>query len=311
MARLLTRSHRFARLASLAVLLFASAEIANAQVVCHVENGGPDYEDFSSVGAVTFGIQFSVQETLQIRGAKIFTGEKTGTMTLAIYDDNAGAPGAQLTTTNFACVLPVGFQGADFSLHPLLLPGKKYWLGWDTIGGAQSPMANPGADLGQPFRISLDGGQTWGDLQQSQDRNFKFQLICDCPEIPSPYGLGCAGSGGFTPQLHADGCAIAGNNVSITLDHALGGSTATLFFGLSAGTSAIGGTGCALLVTPILPFFVTVPLGGVGAGAGNITLIGALPPGSTNFTFTMQALVPDGGVPRGFSASNGLKVQIY
>jgi Domain of unknown function (DUF4082) len=292
-------------------VVLALATDARAEVACHAENAGPEYEDFSSTGNATFGIQFTASDWLKVRGARIFTGEKTGSMMLAIYDDAGDTPGISLTNMSFACQLAVGFQGGDFALPIVLSPGTKYWLAWQTIAGAQSPIDPPGAELGQPFRVSLDGGQTWGDLLQSQERHFKFQLMCDCPALADQYGSGCDGSGGFVPNLRADDCAIAGGNLTITLDQALGGANAILFLGIGQSSLPINGTDCSLVVLPILPVTVTLPLAGSGAGAGTLTLFGALPPGTTGVLFTMQALIPDPGVARGFAATNGLAVVVY
>lgn len=305
------RSISFTRACVAACFFALVATSSRADVVCHAENDGPDYEDFSATGNATFGIQFSPAATMKVRAVRIFTGEKVGTMSLAIYDDFADVPGTSLSSMTFDSQLPVGFQGGELTTPLVLQGGTKYWLAWGTIAGAQSPITPPAAELGQRFRVSLDGGATWGDLLQSQERHFKFQLICDCPTLATTFGLGCDGSGGFVPNLRADDCAIAGNNLTITIDQGLGGSTALLFFGVGQGLAPILGTDCSLVVLPLLPLVVNLPLAGVGPGAGTITVFGPLPPSALGATFNLQTLIPDDGVARGFAATNALGVFVY
>lgn len=301
---------RATALVVLGITLGASAS-SHAQIVCHAENDGPDFEDFSSTGTALFAIQFDVGATMKVRGASIFTGEKVGTMSLAIYDDVGGFPGAAQASLSFASQLANDFQGGDLD-HPIVLKtGVTYWLVWGTIAGAQSPTTPPQAENGQPFRVSVDGGATWGDVLQSPERHFKFRLSCDCPSLATQFGDGCDGSGSFVPELRAEECAIAGSTLSITIDQALGGSSALLFFGLGQGAAPILGTDCSLVVLPLLPLVVNLPLAGVGPGAGTITVFGALPPSVAGATFNLQSLIPDAGVARGFAATNALGVFVY
>lgn len=123
------------------------------------------------------------------------------------------------------------------------------------------------------------------------------------------YGMGCAGTGGFVPSLSASNNPVAGQPISVTLDDALGGSTAILLFGLTQAAIPIGG-GCQLLVSPVLPAIVAFPLGGVGPGNGTITLNSTVPLSTSGITFTLQAFVTDGGNPLGYAATNGLEFMV-
>jgi YVTN family beta-propeller protein len=124
------------------------------------------------------------------------------------------------------------------------------------------------------------------------------------------YGLGCAGSGNVAPRLQLAGCAKSGGNVTITIDKALGGSFAFVFFGL--GEAAIPmGYDCTLNVAPLLaPVLGPLPLSGSGAGNGTISLPGTLPLGLPQVTITMQAFVSDAGGAGGFANSNGAKLGV-
>lgn len=124
-----------------------------------------------------------------------------------------------------------------------------------------------------------------------------------------PYGVGCAGTGGFAPQLSLGGCSAAGGPINVNISQGLGGSAAVLFLGASQVSIPVGLSACTLLVgPPQLPVLLT--LSGTGAGAGSLQLFGSLPVGSTGATFTMQALVADAVLPHGFSATGGLQITV-
>lgn len=122
------------------------------------------------------------------------------------------------------------------------------------------------------------------------------------------YGAGCAGAGGFIPVMDLTGCKAAGGNVTLTIEQGLGGSYAVLVLGLGQASLPMAG-GCTLLVSP-LPDVITVPLGGVGAGAGSIAFPTVLPADIPSLTFFMQAFVADRAHFWGFSNSAGVEVTI-
>jgi len=127
---------------------------------------------------------------------------------------------------------------------------------------------------------------------------------------PKNYGVGCAGSGGFVPQLDVTPCEIlAGGQVQLSITEGLGGSTAILVVGLGQAATPLG-SGCFLNVAPLLPVQITLPLGGVGPGAGSVVLPGALPVGSAGVSITLQAFVVDAGIPTGFASSDGFQMDI-
>lgn len=124
------------------------------------------------------------------------------------------------------------------------------------------------------------------------------------------YGNGCAGSGGYVPELSLTGCAVAGGNVTLGLAKALGGSSALLFVGLGQGQQSLP-AGCFLVTLPLSPLVVgPLPLGGAGAGNGGFSLPAVIPANSPPATITLQAFVPDAGVPAQFCNSNGVLLGI-
>lgn len=122
------------------------------------------------------------------------------------------------------------------------------------------------------------------------------------------YGTGCAGSGGFVPSVHLTGCAGSGGQVTFEVAGGLGGATALIFYGLSQAATSLPG-GCTLNLVP-LPLSTVLPLGGVGAGQGSISISTSIPPISASAILDLQVFVLDAGVPQGFSNTNGLELNI-
>lgn len=134
---------------------------------------------------------------------------------------------------------------------------------------------------------------------------FEFSLPCGGA---TPYGAGCAGSGGFAPALSITGCAMPGQPISINVTQGLGGSSAVLMVSL-ASTSAPLDASCTLLVQPS-PLTISFPLGGVAPGAGSASLPTVLPVGLPPIAVFLQAFVADPAKPSGFTATNGVKLQL-
>ncbi len=125
------------------------------------------------------------------------------------------------------------------------------------------------------------------------------------------YGAGCAGSGGFEPELRATACDLATGPVTIEIAKGLGGSTAVFFIGLSTAQVPIGSSGCSILVAPLLVVPFAFPLGGSGPGAGVLVINATLPiVDLTGSSFTMQAAVGDAAAASGFTTTNGLEFKI-
>lgn len=124
------------------------------------------------------------------------------------------------------------------------------------------------------------------------------------------YGPGCPGAGGFTPKLTTfAGCANVGQSLTLNMTEGLGGSIALLLIGGGTGEIPIGG-GCSVLLSSIYPAIIPIPLGGAGLGSGSFTLFATTPPNAAGQTFAVQALVQDPSLTSGFSASNGLLLEV-
>ena len=134
----------------------------------------------------------------------------------------------------------------------------------------------------------------------------RVDLDCDDCGAVTPYGAGCAGTGGFVPSLDVTGCAAPGGSIILAIDHALGGASALLFLGGAQGSFPVGG-GCSLLLAPS-PVVVSLPLGGSGPGNGNVAVPATVPAYSGPLDLYLQAFVVDVTAPFGFSATQGLQV---
>jgi hypothetical protein len=121
-----------------------------------------------------------------------------------------------------------------------------------------SPLADPAAltDGGEARAISLAG--------------------LPAPGV-TPFGTGCAGSGGLFPKIGTTGGppTVGNAGFSATLRSALGGTTAVLVAGYSAQVpplhlAAVGAPYCFLFVNP--EQFLSTTTGGAGPGVGNAFL---------------------------------------
>lgn len=126
----------------------------------------------------------------------------------------------------------------------------------------------------------------------------------------SAYGLGCAGSGGITPELWVQGTPTLGESLTVRVRRGLGGAVGLLVFGGAPAALPIGGTSCSLLTSPLFPVVLTVPLAGSGAGLGEMAFVATVPAGTPEAVFGMQVLVADPGGAGGISATNAVSVAI-
>lgn len=127
-----------------------------------------------------------------------------------------------------------------------------------------------------------------------------------CSGYFSEYGHGFAGSGGITPRLVGGGCPSPGQTFTTEIVDGLGSAAAVLLVGTQPEAIPLV-TGGDLLVGPVDQLAVA---GLTLDGSGSLLLTAPLPPGLPAFSFTMQAVVVDGGSPSGYALTNGLRVQV-
>jgi len=125
----------------------------------------------------------------------------------------------------------------------------------------------------------------------------------------STYGVGCVGSGGWSPSLAILGCPTPGAVVTLQIGHGLGAALSTVAIGLGRGTAPLGA--CSLDILPLLGSMPPFTLNGIGAGQGSYDLPFPLPAGLPPMTLTGQAFSLDGGAASGFSVSNAIEFVIF
>lgn len=193
------------------------------------------------------------------------------------------------------------------------LPGMERVRMWiDPVGG-DYPQYPPDIDTMVPDHV-------WNEVRLQSGGSggvpgFEFDDIViaseNAPAVFS-YGAGCAGFGGFTPKLAVTSALppTSGGPFDVALTDGLGASTALLFVGFGQAQLPLS-PGCFFNIATVIPSPITLPLGGTGAGDGSITIPTTLPAGLTGLIFNLQAFVIDPGVPRGYSSSPGLQVEVF
>jgi len=124
------------------------------------------------------------------------------------------------------------------------------------------------------------------------------------------YGSGWPGSGGLVPAFSFEDCPAAGDVFSLSIADILGGSTGLMLLGFEQAATPIGNSGCTLNVSPVLPINYSLPVGGVGAGGGQVNLQIPFPASASGFHMTTQVFFADPASPIGYSATGGLEIII-
>ncbi|QDU69643.1 FG-GAP repeat protein [Engelhardtia mirabilis] len=184
--------------------------------------------------------------------------------------------------------------------------------GWNEVQKLTASDANGGDQFG--YRVALAGERLLvGAYRAVQVTGtgaaYVFDLLDPCPGSVASYGTGCAGTGGFVPTLTLDGCLASGARFTLGVSNAVAPSVAFVVFGGGAGDLPLAG-GCTILLDPILPGPWALPMGGAGAGSGEVTLTTSFPVVPGGFDLTLQAAVLDPGAALGFALSQGLALAV-
>ncbi|HET6203296.1 MAG TPA: hypothetical protein VFI25_10895 [Planctomycetota bacterium] len=133
------------------------------------------------------------------------------------------------------------------------------------------------------------------------------------------YGGGCAGTGGFAPEIASTGgpAAVGNSSFGLAVNNGLAGAPALLFLGLGAFTPGLPvGGGCSVYLN-LSPFVLQIPpvvtLSGSGPGGGSGTNVFGVPhmPSLLGFSFYFQWVVLDAGSGNGlFTLTSGLGATI-
>lgn len=125
-----------------------------------------------------------------------------------------------------------------------------------------------------------------------------------CAGSSASFGYGCARPDGSVPSLHANGCAIGGQQVDVVFDGGPASGFGILALGYGRGIGEFGNDGCTLRVGTVLG---TTSLLGLVGGSATHTI--SVPAGFGSFDMTVQGFCLDAAAPRGFVATAGLEVR--
>jgi hypothetical protein len=205
-------------------LLVLGAASANAQAPCHAEYDGNAFSDNVSMGGpnLIVGIQFVAPSAFTATAIEVFTGEASGQNSVQIWSHDAGLnqPLALLSSGSWSMVNANSWQGAPLAAPVTLTSGATYWLGWAPINGSQSSLDTAPPGLGQPYRGSFDGGQSWSGPFQNNN-HWKFRIYGACNPIATyctakVNSLGCTpaiSSVGVPSPVASSGFVVHGSNV--------------------------------------------------------------------------------------------------
>jgi hypothetical protein len=130
-----------------------------------------------------------------------------------------------------------------------------------------------------------------------------------CRPSVGRFGSGCAGSGGYTPQLDISGCYNPGGFVHLGIGSAPSGGIALLLFGLTPASFPVG-NGCSLLIAPVFQApQIALPLFGSGGAGRGFTSIGLSIPAEVLVSpLVAQAFILDSQALAGFTLTNGVRL---
>jgi hypothetical protein len=146
--------------------------------ICVSANDGPLYDDPASITGtgVLIAMRFTASRRLRIERCEVFTGEASGTNTLAVWthDYTLNRPHRIVGSGSFTMLLADQWQGVTFPSVVDIGGGPDYWLVWGPVHGSQASVF--GSGTGVETRTSSDGGSTWSAATSVP---IKFRCTCE------------------------------------------------------------------------------------------------------------------------------------
>ncbi|MFY9345175.1 MAG: hypothetical protein WAT39_21980 [Planctomycetota bacterium] len=287
--------------------LIAQAQIAHANFDTFVFSNG------TSMGGpnLLVAIKTTIPTAFVATRVEVFTGERTGTNTIALWSHDAALnqPQAPLGSGSWQMGFTNSWQGALLTAPLPLAANQVVWVVWAPQNGSQASIQAIGGAGAQQQRGSFDGGLTWnGPFQSNQ---WKFRIWSGPAGHYEVFGAGCAGTAG-TPRLAWFGLPMAGTSFNVHLDRAVGSTVAGLIIGdsntlysglpLPLSLASLGAPACSLLSSVTATFASGVDV----TGEANLTLTIPANPTLAGFLFYNQWFCLDlAANPFGFTFSNG------
>lgn len=299
---------------ALAALTAALASGQTPSSVCQADFNTPNFDPAVSMGGpnLLLAIKTQAPSTYAATRVEIFTGNGTGTNTIALWSHDAvnNRPLAPLAGGSWQMSRLRSWQGANLSAPVLLATGTEFWVVWGPINGSQASTEGTGAGA-QPYRGSFDGGQTWNGPFTS--RQWKFRIYCGGP--PGHYevfGAGCFGATRTRPELGWDNLPIVGASFNVVLANGLPSSFALLTIGdsntiwsgnpLPMSLAPQGAPGCDVLASVAATLLTPIN----AAGGATVPLAVPNNVGLAGFVLFDQWFVLDPAAnPLGVKVSNG------
>lgn len=243
--------------AAAVLLLLVSTPLA-AQAPCYAENDGPAFNDGVSMGGpdLLLAIKFRTNVNDTVLGLQVFTGERTGENSVALWSHDAtnDRPLAPLGTGRFEMDPVNGWQGACLDVPVAVTTSQPYWLVWGCVNSSQASVDSLNAVGGQPYRGSFDNGGSWNGPFSSNTRHWKFRLLCAASILPGSWvvsGAGCTGSNGLVPEVGFGNEPLINSTLSAELEHAAPFAPAGLVLGIALPSpidlTGFGAPGCQVL----------------------------------------------------------------
>ena len=243
----------------------------------------PNYNSAVSMGGpnLLVAIQLTAVTTNVATRIEVFTGNGTGTNTVAIWSDDAvnNQPAQMLGQGAWQMSRIRGWQGANLTQPVLLMQGQVFWLVWGPQNGAQASVE--GAAGGQPYRPTFNGGQTWGGQSTGlpyQGNQWKLRIYggsCGSAEV---FGTGCPGASRTIADLGWGGVPAIGGSVNMLLEHGVPSDFAVIAVGdsntlwntisLPYDLAPQGAAGCLLRTSVAAAVFIPTD----ASGAASITV---------------------------------------
>lgn len=154
------------RVSLIALTLLVAAGHSPAQVHVWGQNEGGAFQNNRSMGGpnLLLGIQFTAPFSETISRLEIFTGERTGTNSLALYTHNGpmNQPGMSIAGGSWPMVTANSWQGVNLPLGGVpITMGTVYWPVWGPISSSQASWDDTPGATQSAYRGSFDGGMTW------------------------------------------------------------------------------------------------------------------------------------------------------
>ncbi|MCA8954637.1 MAG: DUF4082 domain-containing protein [Planctomycetes bacterium] len=303
---------------SIAVLAAAS----RSQSPCQADFDGNVFMDNVSMGGPNYTdcIKTTAKSALVVLAVQVFTGERTGTSTVGIWDHDAtkDEPKSELARGSFSMNLTNGWQGAQLDKPVVLAKDQTFWVSWIPVNGCQASVEASGRTLPgiQVYKWSPTNSAPWNGPYQGHQ--WKFRLWCSRLPGVDRIGASCSDGNGKLAVYDAADVPFVGNaGFSLSATTLPPSAPALAVLGVqknyvSFDLTPAGAPGCFLHTDFVIQAPVTTGSGAPSSGI--LTLPLPIPNDNTlkGFFLRSQVLVADPTVTRPLQVvfTNGVGITV-